>query len=61
MKTTCGSAHMNNSIPTTFLHATPITLYFSDIEVYVLPKFELQGFRKNIFFTTKSANKILLS
>ena len=40
MNTTCVSARMNNSIPTTFLHATPITLYFSDIEMCVLRKYE---------------------
>ena len=61
MKTTCVSARMNNSIPTLFLRATPITLFFSHIEGCVLWKFELQGFRKNIYFTTKLANKILLS
>jgi hypothetical protein len=32
MKTKCVSARKNNSIPTPFLRATPITLYFSDIQ-----------------------------
>jgi hypothetical protein len=61
MKTTRVSARMNNSIPTPFLRATPSTLYFSDIPVCILWKFELQGFRKHIFFTTKLVTKILLS
>jgi hypothetical protein len=61
MNTTYVSAHMNNSIPTPFLRATLIMLYFSDIQKCVLWKFELQGFHKQVFFTTKLANKILLS
>jgi hypothetical protein len=33
MKTACVSARLNNSIPTPFLHASPITRYFSNINL----------------------------